>query len=134
MMQPSFLFQQSIIPCFPASAYLTLKQHIAIMTPHLKNYWHILTRIVVIAFAVGWFFMTAHQVAYHSDTVVCGHGEDGCAKAECVCICACHAALAPTFSQELCVQEQIIFVSSEYVMLLGTYVPIDIFRPPLVNS
>ena len=104
------------------------------MTAHLKNSWHILTRIVVIAFAAGWFLMTAHQVAYHSDNAVCGHDGDGCDKAECVCICACHAALAPTFSQELVVQEQPVFVSFEYVILLGTYVPTDIFRPPLANS
>ncbi|MEI7946739.1 MAG: hypothetical protein WCJ02_08580, partial [bacterium] len=71
---------------------------------------------------------------YHNDSAVCGHGEDGCAKAECVCICACHAALAPTFTQELYVQEQTAFVPSEYVILLGTYVPTDIFRPPLANS
>jgi hypothetical protein len=100
----------------------------------LKKIRHIFTRIAFVSLVAGWFFTTAHQVAFHCDTEMSGHSEDGGAKAECVCICACHTALEPTFDKDLCVQEQTIFVSSEYVILPGTTVPADIFRPPLANS
>ena len=127
-------FNTPSFPSFSALPYLTLKPLVAIMTLHLKKTWHRLARIVVIMFAVIGFFTAAHQATHRSDDAMCEHGDDGGSQAVGVCICACHAALVPAFSQDLCGQEQIIFVSSEYVILLGTYVPTDIFRPPLVNS
>ena len=93
-----------------------------------------MARIVVVAFVVLWSLTTAHEVASHSDNGTCEHSDDGTAQSECVCICACHAAVEPLFAPYVCPPERTIFVFSEYVTLLGTYVPVDIFRPPLANS
>ena len=113
---------------------LTPKPLVAIMTPHLKNTWHILIRFAVVAFVVFWSLTTAHEAVSHHDNGMCEHRDDGTAQSECVCICACHAAVEPLFNLEFCPPERIFFVFSEYVILMGTAVPIDIFRPPLVNS
>lgn len=86
------------------------------------------------ALVAVWFLTTAHQVAYHFDNEMCGHNDEGSAHSECVCICACHAAIEPAFNQDVSVPEPILFVTSDYVTLLGTYVPAEIFRPPLANS
>lgn len=93
-----------------------------------------MTRIVVVALTAVWFLTTAHAVACHSDSALSGNGDDGCAASECVCICACHAAVVPSDNNDFCVSERIPFVPSECVTLLGTSVPADIFRPPLANS
>ncbi len=93
-----------------------------------------MTRIAFITLVAGWFFTIAHQVAFHCDNEMRGHSDGGGAKSECVCICACHTALEPAFDQELSMPERTIFVPSEYVILPGTYVPNDIFRPPLATS
>ena len=100
----------------------------------MKKTWHILTRIVVVALTAVWILTTAHAVACHSDSGLSGNGEDGCDATECVCICACHAAVEPSANLDVCAAERIPFVQSEYVTLLGTSVPADIFRPPLANS
>jgi|GEM_PF-6931499 len=104
------------------------------MATHLKNTWHILARFVVVSFVVLWSLTTAHEVASHRDNGMCEHSDDGTAQSECVCICACHAAVEPLFNLEFCPPERIFFVFSEYVTLTGTAVPTEIFRPPLVNS
>lgn len=100
----------------------------------MKRALHILTRMVVVALTAVWFLTSAHAVACHSDSGLSGNGDDGCADTECVCICACHAAVEPSANNDFCVSERIPFVPSEYVTLLGTSVPADIFRPPLANS
>jgi hypothetical protein len=81
-----------------------------------------------------WFLTTAHEAAFHNEHALCGHSEDGGAHAECVCLCACHAAVEPVFTQELYLPEPILYVAFEYISLAGTYVPAEIFRPPLANS
>lgn len=100
----------------------------------LKKVWHIVTRVVVVVFVVLWSLTTAHEVASHRDDGMCGHSDDGTAHSECSCICACHAAVEPLFNPDYCPLERITFVVFEYVTLLGTAIPADIFRPPLVNS
>ena len=100
----------------------------------MKKTWHILTRIVVVALTAVWILTTAHAVACHSDSALFGHSDDGCAASECVCICACHAAVEPSANLDVRASELTPFVPSEYVTLLGTSVPADIFRPPLANS
>ena len=91
-------------------------------------------RIAVGALVAVWFMTIAHQVTYHIDNEMCGHGDEGGAHSECVCICACHAAISPTFNQDVSAPEPILFAQSEYMILPGTCVPDDIFRPPLANS
>lgn len=93
-----------------------------------------MARIVAVVFAAVWCLTTAHAVACHSDNALYGHSDDGCAASECVCICACHAAVEPSANLDVCASELTPFVLSEYVTLLGTSVPADIFRPPLANS
>ena len=100
----------------------------------MKKTWHILTRIVVVALTAVWILTTAHAVACHSDSALFGHSDDGCAASECVCICACHAAVEPSANLDVRASELTPFVPSDYVTLLGTSVPADIFRPPLANS
>ena len=100
----------------------------------MKRAWHILTRMVVVALTAVWILTTAHAVVSHSDSALSGNGDDACAASECVCICACHAAVEPSANLDVCAAERIPFVQSEYVTLLGTSVPSDIFRPPLANS
>ena len=100
----------------------------------MKRAWHILTRMVVVALTAVWILTTAHAVACHSDSALFGHSDDGCAASECVCICACHAAVEPSANLDVRASELTPFVPSEYVTLLGTSVPADIFRPPLANS
>jgi len=100
----------------------------------MKKTWHILTRIVVVALTAVWILTTAHAVACHSDSALSGNGDDACAASECVCICACHAAVEPSANLDVRASEFTPFVPSEYVTLLGTCVPADIFRPPLANS
>ena len=93
-----------------------------------------MTRIVVVALTAVWFLTAAHAVACHSESALYGHSDDGCATNECVCICACHAAVDTSANLDVCASELTPFVPSEYVTLLGTSVPADIFRPPLANS
>jgi hypothetical protein len=100
----------------------------------MKKNWRLFMRIAVGALVAVWFMTIAHQVTYHLDNEMCGHGDEGGAQSECVCICACHAAIAPAFNQDVSAPEPILFVTSDYVTLLGTYVPAEIFRPPLANS
>lgn len=100
----------------------------------MKRVWHILTRMVVVALTAGWILTAAHAVACHSDSALFGSGDDGCAASESVCVCACHAAVELSANLDFCASERIPFVPSEYVTLLGTSVPADIFRPPLANS
>ena len=100
----------------------------------MKKTWHILKRMVVIALAAVSFLMAAHAVACHSETEFSGHNDDGCSQTECVCVCACHAALEPSCNDDLCLVGRAFYISSDYVILLGTSVPCDIFRPPLARS
>lgn len=93
-----------------------------------------MTRMVVVVLTAVWILTTAHAVACHSDGALSGNGDDGCAASERVCICACHAAVVPSANHNFCASARTLFVSSEYVTLLGTPVPSDIFRPPLANS
>lgn len=88
----------------------------------------------VVALMAVWVLTTAHAVACHSDRALFENGDDGCAASECVCICACHAAVVPSDDHDFCALERTPFVPSEYVNLQGTSVPADIFRPPLANS
>jgi len=99
----------------------------------LKKIWHSVTRLIVVAFVATWFFTVAHETAYHSDHGMCGHGDHG-SHTECVCLCACHAAVEPSFTDFLYLPEVIPFIPFDYISLLGTDVPNDIFRPPLANS
>jgi hypothetical protein len=112
---------------------LTLKQKNAKLKT-LKKIRHILQRIAVVALVAGLVYTATQQVAFHSDNEIGGHRDAGGAHAECVCICACHTAFDFTFDQGLCTLDPILYVTSEYIILLGTHVPADIFRPPLANS
>ena len=98
----------------------------------MRKVWNILTHLCVIVLAIVGFLMVAHTVVCHSDNTRCGHRDDGCATTECVCVC--HAALEPAENPELCFPERGVSVSFEYVTVLGTSVPADIFRPPLARS
>lgn len=100
----------------------------------MKKIRQILQRIAVVALVVGLVYTAAHQVSFHNDNEMGEHRDAGGAHSECVCICACHTALEFAFDQELCKLELVFYVPSEYVILLGTHVPADIFRPPLANS
>ncbi|MEI6646345.1 MAG: hypothetical protein WCP12_09935 [bacterium] len=93
-----------------------------------------MARFLVITFVVLWSLTTTHEGALHRDHGMCEHGDDGTTHSECSCICACHAAVEPLFNPDFCPPECTAFVVFEYVILLGTAVPADIFRPPLANS
>ena len=100
----------------------------------MKKSWRLIMRVAVGALVAVWFMTIAHQVMCHLGDEMCGHGDEGGAHTECVCICACHAAIEPAFNQDVAAPEPILYVTADYVILLGTYVPADIFRPPLANS
>ena len=100
----------------------------------MKWAWHIVTRTVFAVIAVFWLMTTAHEVACHRDQAMCGDGDDGCAQTECVCLCACHAAIETDTPNDFCTSGRLLYVPSEYVTLRGASVPTDIFRPPLANS
>ena len=98
----------------------------------MNTVWHILTRLVVIALAAVWFMTVADSMACHNHTALFGHGDEGCSTTECVC--ACHAALESVENQHLFFPARNDCVAFDYIVLLGTSVPSDIFRPPLACS
>jgi hypothetical protein len=100
----------------------------------MRRKWHTLACVSVIALTAVWFLATAHEMACHGNGELSGDGADGCASTECVCICSCHAAVEPFANLDVCASDLNPFAFSEYVMLLGTSVSADIFRPPLANS
>ena len=100
----------------------------------MSRAWHILQRVIVVALAAISLLMAAHTLACHNENMLAGHDDEGCSATECVCVCACHAALEPSSGLDLCLPELLFVLPSEYVTLLGTSVPADIFRPPLAHS
>ena len=100
----------------------------------MRKAWHIIGRVTLLLLAAVWLQTTAHLLVCHSHNALYGHCDDGGTESECVCICACHAAVEPADTLDYRSSERTGFVPSVYVTLRGTSIPADIFRPPLANS
>jgi hypothetical protein len=100
----------------------------------MRKGWYIVGRVTLLLLAAVWLQTTAHALVCHSDNALYGHCDDGGAASECVCICACHAAVEPADALDYRASERTVFVPSVYVNQRGTSIPADIFRPPLANS
>lgn len=88
-----------------------------------------LRRIAVLLVGVIWFQMAMHSAMCHDDS---GPGQH--TETESECSCECHTPTGPVVHAEFRMPQQFTWLPFHYMAPRGTFVPTDIFRPPLANS